>query len=96
MLREVGLEPPSHPPQLLTPAMMEGAAVCVTMGCLDHASCPAGLRERAPEDWGLADPAKLDDAGFRRVRDEIVSRVADLCGRLTSGNLPDPRPAARP
>jgi arsenate reductase (thioredoxin) len=78
MLAEIGLEPPAHAPQPLTPEMMDSARLRVTMGCLDDASCPAHLKGLALRDWALPDPAKLDDAGFRTVRDQIVSRVNGL------------------
>jgi arsenate reductase (thioredoxin) len=78
MLREIGLEVPAHPPQLLTTETMEQARVRVTMGCLDDASCPARLRSLELRDWALEDPEKLDDEGFRAVRDEIASRVRGL------------------
>jgi protein-tyrosine-phosphatase len=78
MLKEVGLEIPDHAPRLLTPEMMEEARVRVTMGCMDDASCPAKLKTLEVEDWALEDPTKLDDAGFRRVRDEVIRRVMAL------------------
>lgn len=78
MLKELGLALPAHPPQLLTPEMMDGAGYRITMGCLDDASCPARLKTLELRDWGLRDPAKLDDDGFRGVRDELVDRVAAL------------------
>ena len=51
----------------------------VTMGCGD--ACP-WLPAARREDWALPDPKLLDDAGFRRVRDEIEQRVGALLGRL--------------
>jgi arsenate reductase (thioredoxin) len=78
MLAEIGLEVPSHPPRALTDEMLGAAGVTVTMGCLDGASCPAGLRRVEVRDWGLPDPAKLDDAGFRRVRQDLQARVEAL------------------
>ncbi|MGA8710965.1 MAG: low molecular weight phosphatase family protein [Thermoplasmata archaeon] len=78
MLRELGLELPPHPPQLLTPEMMDGARVRVTMGCLDDASCPARLKTLELRDWALPDPAHLDDDGFRQVRDRIAGSVKGL------------------
>lgn len=87
MLREIGLEAPVHPPRALTPEMMEGAEVGVTMGCLDDASCPARLKTLDFRDWGLPDPARLDDPGFRDVRDrlrtEVRALVAELAERRT-------------
>jgi arsenate reductase (thioredoxin) len=78
MLAEIGLTLPDHRPRLLTPELGNGARVRVTMGCLDDAACPAFLKSYAVQDWGLSDPARLDDAGFRRVRDELVDRVRRL------------------
>ena len=51
----------------------------VTMGCGD--SCP-WVPARRREDWNLPDPKHLDDAGYRRVRDEISARVATLLASL--------------
>jgi arsenate reductase len=82
MLAEIGCGLPSHAPQLLTPEMMDGASVRVSMGCLDDAACPARLKTREVSDWALEDPGPLDDAGFRRVRDAIVDRVDQLRSEL--------------
>ena len=57
MLHELGLDFPPHPPQLLTPEMMDNARVRVTMGCLDDASCPARLKTLELRDWALPDPS---------------------------------------
>lgn len=78
MLREIGLDLPSHPPRPLTPELDEKASVRVTMGCLEDSACPAHLRGHRPTDWGLPDPAGLDDEGFRRVRDALRSKVQQL------------------
>lgn len=78
MLRQIGLELPNHPPQLLTPQMIEESKIRVTMGCLDDAACPARLKELEYRDWGLPDPGKLDDAGFREVRDKLRQQVEGL------------------
>lgn len=78
MLQEVGLALPPHPPQLLTPEAMDRARIRVTMGCLDEESCPARLKTLELRDWALADPTKLDDTGFRAIRDELRKRVGRL------------------
>lgn len=83
MLREIGLPIPPHPPRLLTQGMMDEARMRVTMGCLDSASCPAHLKTLKVTDWGLRDPAELDDAGFREVRDDLRSRVEGLKRELS-------------
>jgi arsenate reductase len=86
-LREVGLELPPHPPQAMDEAQMDSARLVVTMGCLDDESCPANLKRRELRDWGLPDPAVLDDVGFRGVRDELRRRVAALVAELASNPL---------
>ena len=78
MLEERGFELPAHPPQTLSTDLMDQARVRITMGCLDDASCPAHLKTLELRDWALPDPAKLDDAGFRAVRDQIRARIEGL------------------
>ncbi|MBS0455922.1 MAG: arsenate reductase ArsC [Proteobacteria bacterium] len=51
----------------------------ITMGCGD--SCPWVPAQRR-EDWALADPRDLDEAGYRRVRDDIGARVKRLLETL--------------
>jgi arsenate reductase len=82
MLAELGIDLPPHAPRALTRAASEGASIVVTMGCLDDASCPAHLQRRELRDWGLPDPGRLDDDGFRSVRDEIRRRVDALISKL--------------
>jgi protein-tyrosine-phosphatase len=96
MLGEIGLKLPGHTPQLLTREMMDQAGLLVTMGCLDDASCPAHLKELELRDWGLSDPAKLDDGGFRRVRDELQRRVEGLRRELAGGGRQRTSTAPRP
>ena len=55
-------------------AALEFEAV-VTMGCGD--ACP-WVPARRREDWALADPREMDDAGYREVRDDIEARVRAL------------------
>lgn len=90
MLSERGFRLPNHEPRLLTRELMESAGVRVTMGCLDDASCPARLKEMELRDWGLPDPATLDDDGFRRVRDQIVELVGELRTELWGRGPPQP------
>ena len=78
LLREIGLPIPPHPPQALTDEMIAAAGAVVTMGCLDSASCPAKLRSIEVRDWGLPDPARLDDTGFRQVRNDLHALVGAL------------------
>lgn len=78
MLREIGLDLPPHPPQALDERTMEAARVRVTMGCLDDTSCPARLKTLELRDWALPDPSRLEDDGFRHVRDQIREKVRRL------------------
>ena len=50
-----------------------------TMGCGD--ACPM-LRARRREDWNLPDPKNLPPEEYRRVRDEIESRVKTMLASL--------------
>ncbi len=86
MLQEIGLELPAHPPQRMTEEMLAAAGAVVAMGCLDRASCPAVRTQVRVRDWSLPDPASLDDAGFRRVRDELRARVEGLRRELALGD----------
>jgi arsenate reductase len=86
-LTEVGLSLPAHPPQALEADRLNAAALVVSMGCIDDASCPANLRNRNLRDWALPDPATLDDAGFRTVRNDIQRRVSSLVAELAEGDV---------
>ena len=96
MLREIGLELPSHPPQPLTPEMIDRAGICISMGCLDETSCPVRLASRPLRDWGLPDPAGLDEAGFREVRDRIRALVDLLRHELAPAPGPSGVPGSGP
>jgi arsenate reductase len=93
-LGELGLALPDHPPSLLTELQARRASVVITMGCQDDRSCPALLGIPETRDWALPDPATLDDAGFRLVREEIRRRVDLLCAELapSADAVPGKRP----
>ncbi|MCI4334134.1 MAG: low molecular weight phosphatase family protein [Thermoplasmata archaeon] len=88
MLAEIGLSVPAHAPRAVTPEQSRAADLRVSMGCLDDESCPAYLAMGSIRDWALPDPARLDDAGFRRVRGEIQERVHALVRELTADGAP--------
>jgi protein-tyrosine-phosphatase len=91
MLVEVGLALPDHGPQAVTPEMIDAASIHVTMGSLDDDACPARLKTMAVRDWGLPDPAGLDDRGFRQVRDEILARTRALAQEIAQATSGDSR-----
>jgi arsenate reductase (thioredoxin) len=96
MLGEIGLDVPSHLPQLATPQMIESSSLRITMGCMDDASCPANLKTLRMVDWALPDPTQLDDAGARKVRDTIRDRVRALRTELVLRDRTVRPPGAAP
>lgn len=96
MLAEINVALPPHRPRLATPQMMDEAAVRVSMGCLDDASCPMYIRRVEVRDWALPDPGRLDDPGFRKVRDQVADRVRQLREELIAmGDPPSSRSSSR-
>ncbi len=82
MLEELGFALPGHAPQALSTELVDRSKVRITMGCLEDASCPVRLTTLQLRDWTLPDPARLDDVGFRAVRDELRSRIGKLRSEL--------------
>jgi arsenate reductase len=78
-MREVGIDIESEFPKPWTDEIMRAADVVVTMGCGD--ACPIFPGKRY-EDWVLDDPAGMDVAGVRPIRDEIGRRVRHLLASL--------------
>lgn len=66
-------------PERLADATVHASDVVVTMGCGDECPYVPGKRY---EDWALDDPAGLDVAAVRPIRDEIDRRVQALLASL--------------
>lgn len=81
-MAEVGIDITAAQPRLLTPELVQGVDVVITMGCGD--TCPYFPGKRY-EDWPLTDPAGRPLSVVRRVRDDIRDRVGLLVAEL----LPD-------
>ncbi len=79
-MAEIGLDISREFPKPLTTDKVQAADVVITMGCGD--ACPVYPGKRY-EDWDLLDPAGLDLAAIRPVRDEIGQRVEQLLAELT-------------
>ena len=62
-----------------TDGVVRAADVVVTIRCGD--ACPAIPGTRY-ENWEIDDPAGLDVAGVRPIRDELERRVRTLLGKL--------------
>jgi protein-tyrosine-phosphatase len=78
-MAEVGVDITSEFPKPWTDEVVRAADVVVTMGCGD--ACPLYPGKRY-EDWELSDPAGLDVASVRPIRDEIRRRVEALMSSL--------------
>ncbi len=78
-MREIGYDLTTHESKSLDeiPDIQYDAAV--TMGCGD--ACPFVKAERHI-DWEIPDPKHLSPEEFRKVRDLIQSKVADLLNSL--------------
>jgi arsenate reductase (thioredoxin) len=75
-MREVGLDISQKKPRLLTPKLLDGVDMAITMGCGADAACPAAWVKT--EDWALEDPAGKPIETVRIIRDEIKNRVLRL------------------
>jgi arsenate reductase len=78
-MAEVGIDIADQFPKPWTDEVIRAADVIITMGCGD--ACPVFPGKRY-EDWEVSDPAGLDVAGVRAIRDEIEDRVKRLLVRL--------------
>jgi protein-tyrosine-phosphatase len=84
-MAERGIDISAAHPKPWTDEAVRAADVVVTMGCGD--ACPVFPGKRY-EEWTLDDPAGLDVAEIRPIRDEIERRVIALLDRL---GVPAPR-----
>jgi arsenate reductase (thioredoxin) len=80
-MAEIGLDISREFPKPLTTGKVQAADIVITMGCGD--ACPVYPGKRY-EDWDLPDPAGLDLAAIRPIRDDIAQRVHHLLGELTT------------
>jgi len=87
-MAEVGIDIGGEFPKPWTEEIVQAADVVITMGCGD--ACPLYPGKRY-EDWELPDPAGLDVADVRPIRDEIRTRVEALLASLEG-----PRPVSGP
>ena len=78
-MRERGIDISREYPKPWTDEVVRAADVVVSMGCGD--ACPIFPGKRYVE-WELDDPAGIDVAAVRPVRDEIEHRVRTLLGEL--------------
>lgn len=79
VMRERGIDISTAQPKRWTDEVVRAADVVVSMGCGD--ACPV-LPGKRYEEWTLDDPAGLEVAAVRPVRDEIERRVRGLLREL--------------
>jgi arsenate reductase (thioredoxin) len=78
-MAEIGIDISREIPKQLRPDQVQAADVVITMGCGD--ACPVFPGKRYL-DWELPDPAGLDLAAVRPIRDKIADLVAGLLREL--------------
>jgi protein-tyrosine-phosphatase len=78
-MRERGIDISGEYPKPWTDEIVRAADIVITMGCGD--ACPVFPGKRY-EEWTLDDPAGLDLAAVRPIRDDIERRVLALLDRL--------------
>ena len=78
-MSEIGLDISGEVPKRLRTDQVQAADVVITMGCGD--ACPVYPGKRYL-DWDLPDPAGLDLAAVRPIRDEIGQLVSGLLAEL--------------
>lgn len=74
-MEEIGIDLIGFQPQRLTPELVQGASLLITMGCGDKCPYVPGLRR---DDWPLDDPKGRPLDEIRRIRDDIKRRVQRL------------------
>jgi protein-tyrosine-phosphatase len=80
-MRERGYDLTTHHSKPLSALLDDEFDAAITMGCGDE--CPM-IRARIREDWGIPDPKHLPPEEFRRVRDQIESKVKALLAKIES------------
>lgn len=79
-MAEIGIDIGAQSPTILTVDAVQASDVVITMGCGD--ACPI-FPGKSYRDWVLDDPAGMEVAAVRPIRDEIRRRVEALVVELT-------------
>ena len=86
-MREAGIDISSQYPKLLTPEMLDDAAMVIVMGCGESNACPAAFVPS--ENWELEDPEGQPIEKVRQIRYEIDARVKLLIEQISNANETD-------
>ena len=84
-MAEIGLDISREYPQAAERDKVQAADVVITMGCGD--ACPVYPGKRYL-DWDLPDPAGLELAAVRPIRDQVAALVRDLLRQLDESGGP--------
>jgi arsenate reductase len=84
-MAERGIDISNEYPKPWTEEVVKAADVVITMGCGD--ACPVFPGKRY-EEWELEDPAGMDVASIRPIRDDVEQRVLTLLEGLDVTALP--------
>lgn len=79
VLEKLGLDTSAEQPKMLTPEMIEGADLAITLGCGEECPYVPGVVYR---DWPVEDPGGLDEQTVRRIIADLDGRVRDLLREL--------------
>jgi protein-tyrosine-phosphatase len=82
-MAERGIDISNEYPKPWTDEVIRAADVVITMGCGD--ACPVFPGKRY-EEWAVEDPAGLDLAAVRPIRDDVERRVQRLLVELNIGS----------
>jgi arsenate reductase len=99
VMREAGIDISQQSPKGLTSVPLDAIEQIITLCGEAHEQCPALGSQVKRSHWSLADPAAARGteeevlAAFRRVRDEIRSRVRELFLTDTVANMLRPPPS---
>jgi arsenate reductase (thioredoxin) len=80
VMQEAGLTIARKKPRRLTPELLEGVDMAITMGCGEDAACPSAWIQTV--DWALEDPAGKPLEQVRKIRDEIRHKVEQLIKQI--------------
>ena len=78
-MKELGYDLSKHRSQSVEDFRNSSFEYVVTMGCGD--ACPF-IPAKHRLDWNIPDPKNMDKEEFRKVRDEIESKVKDILSTI--------------
>ena len=86
VMAEKGMDISVARPKLATPEALASSDLIVHMGCGSEAMCPF-VPGVPSENWGVEDPNGKEIEEYRRIRDEIETKVLGLAQRVRASQL---------